>query len=147
MRTAKIFFTEKEQGKIILSIKNAESKTTAEIRVHIDNFCFGNPLNKAKKIVHQLKMHQTQQQNGVLFYIAVWNKKLAIIGDKGIYEKTPKELWDQLVQQLIESFRKNENKAEVLCQCIETIGEWLKKYFPASDQDNLNELSDEITFS
>lgn len=145
--TAKKFFSEKEKQIILQSIQKAEQKTTAEIRVHIENFCLGNPIKRAKKVFVQQQMHHTKFRNGVLFYFAVWNRKLAIIGDQGIYEKTPRDLWDNMVRQLIESLRKNENKAETLCQCIEQIGHWLETYFPATENNNPNELSDEISFS
>ncbi|GIV29269.1 MAG: hypothetical protein KatS3mg028_0335 [Bacteroidia bacterium] len=108
MTPAKKFFSEEERQQIINSIKKAERETTAEIRVHVENFCFGNPVSRAKKIFVQQNMQQTKLQNGVLFYIAVWNRKLAIIGDKGIYEKTPQEWWDRLVLQLINSFKKKQ---------------------------------------
>ncbi|RME19130.1 MAG: TPM domain-containing protein [Bacteroidetes bacterium] len=147
MKSAKTFFSEIEQQKIIQSIQDAEKETTAEIRVHIENICFGNPLKRAEKIFLQQNMHVTKERNGVLFYMAVWNRKLAIIGDKGIYEKVPPKEWDTLVRQLITSFKNNENKCETLCQCIKTIGQWLTTYFPITHHDNPNELSDEISFS
>ncbi|MCX7729106.1 MAG: TPM domain-containing protein [Bacteroidia bacterium] len=147
MIPAKKFFSAKEKEKIIHCIQKAESQTTAEIRIHIDNICFGNPIERAKKIFMKNNMHVTQHRNGVLFYFAVWSRKLAIIGDEGIYQKVPQEEWDNLVNQLIKSLKNNKDKAETLCGCIEKIGEWLKSYFPVSNHlENPNELSDEISF-
>lgn len=147
MKTAKNFFSEKEKQKIISCIQNAESQTTAEICVHIDNFCFGNPLKKAMKIFLKNNMHRTQYRNAVLFYISAISKKLAIVADKGIYEKVPENVWNEMVEQLITSFKNNTDKAETLCKCIEKTGAFLKQYFPAINNQNPNELSDEISFS
>lgn len=147
MKIAKNFFTQIEKEEIIRSIQEAEKETTAEIRIHLENICWTNPVKRAKKIFIKTGMHHTKYRNGVLFYFAVISKKLAIIGDKGIYEKVPEDVWDKMVKELIDAFRKNENKAETLCKCIKNIGDFLKVYFPVTNNENPNELSDEISFS
>ncbi len=145
MLSAKNLFTVQERQKIIQSICEAEKRTSAEIRVHIDNFCWINPVKKAQGIFLKQQMHHTQHRNGVLFYISVWHRKLAIIGDKGIYEKVNKQFWDELVHHLISSLKENKHKAETLCECISKVGQALSTYFPASNE-NPNELSDEISY-
>jgi uncharacterized membrane protein len=145
MKFARNFFTKKEQKKIVDTIVLAEKSTTAEIRVHLENFCFINPVKRAEKVFIQQKMHQTKERNGVLFYIAVISRKLAIIGDKGIYEKVEQKVWDEMVNDLITSLREDKHKAETLCQCILKIGELLARYFPAN-ADNPDELSNEISY-
>ena len=52
----KKFFSEDEERLIVESIKTAETKTSGEIRLHIDSFCFGNAYKKAKKVFLQLNM-------------------------------------------------------------------------------------------
>jgi len=145
MRLAKNFFTKEEEAQIVQAIQNAEEKTSAEIRVHIENFCFTNPINCAKKVFIKNQMHLTENRNGVLFYFAVISKKLAIIGDIGIYQKVSPELWNHLTQKLISALKHNNHKAETLCECILIIGSELAKYFPPSI-DNPNELSNEISY-
>jgi len=145
MRLAKNFFTKEEEAQIIQAIQNAEEKTSAEIRVHIENFCFTNPLKRAEKVFIKNQMHLTKNRNGVLFYFAVISRKLAIIGDVGIYQKVPSELWNQLTQKLINALKQNHHKAETLCECILIIGNELARYFPPS-ADNPNELSNEISY-
>lgn len=145
MITAQNFFSKEEVHKIISAIQTAEASTSAEIRVHIENFCFFNPLKRAEKIFIQNKMHHTQDRNAVLFYFAVISRKLAIIGDKGIYEKVERKVWEEMVHQLINALKNNTQKAETLCECVEKIGRFLALYFPAKE-NNPNELSDEISY-
>lgn len=145
MRWAKNFFTEEEKQQIIQAIMDAEKNTSAEIRVHIENFCWGDPLKRAQSVFDEHKMYLTENRNAVLFYISVWNKKLAIFADKGIYEKVEHHFWETLVQQLILSMRENKNKAHTLCECIKKVGFVLSTYFPPSS-DNPDELSNEIIY-
>lgn len=146
MKSAHNFFSEDEKKHIVSAIQQAEKNTSAEIRVHIDNYCLGNPLHKAQKIFFRNNMHLTKNNNAVLFYIAVWSKKIAVLGDKGIYERVDKNLWENIIHQLIQAFQKDEKKAETLAQCILKIGNFLQKYFPADENNNPNELSNEISY-
>ena len=69
---------EAQQKAIQASIAEAELNTSGEIRVHIDAKCAGDPKEKAIQVFEHLKMHTTAQRNGVLFYVAMADKKLAI---------------------------------------------------------------------
>lgn len=142
---AQRFFSKEEQNKIVEAIQQAEKDTSAEIRVHIENFCFTDPVRRAQKIFIKHGMHRTENRNAVLFYFAILNKKLAIIGDQGIHEKVGSAFWEGLVKELIEALKANINKAEVLCACIMKVGHVLSTYFPPSST-NPNELSNNISF-
>ena len=141
---AKSFFSAQEQQLIMDAIQTAESKTSGEIRVHIENFCFGSEVMRAQKVFTKLKMHLTNERNGVLIYIAVSHKKIAIIGDEGIHKKLGDEYWENLVKNLISNFQKNK-KGEGLAESIIECGKQLGNFFPrrAGDKD---ELSNSISF-
>jgi uncharacterized membrane protein len=142
--SAKKFFTKEQQDAIIKAIENAEHATSGEVRVHIDDDCKGNVLDTAAKIFHKLKMNKTHLRNGVLFYLAVNDKKFAIVGDKGIHVKVPENFWDNIKETMLELFKKKQF-TEGLCKGIEMAGEKLKSHFPLESNDT-NELSDEISF-
>jgi uncharacterized membrane protein len=141
---ARNFFSEREQQVIVNAIASAESKTSGEIRVHIENFCFGNEVLKAQKIFTHLNMQNTLEHNGVLIYIATVSRKVAVIGDSGIHAKLGQEFWNEVVQEMILKFREG-RKAEALAECIIECGEQLGKYFPRSSDDK-DELSNNISF-
>ncbi len=81
---ARKFLTEEQEERIIDAITRAEADTTGEIRVHIEFDCKGDPLKRAAKLFHRLKMDRTRRRNGVLLYIASKARKVAVYGDSGI---------------------------------------------------------------
>ena len=58
--TAKDFFSEKQKEDIKTAIQNAELETSGEIRVHIENECDGEVLDRASTIFEKLGMAKTQ---------------------------------------------------------------------------------------
>lgn len=142
--SARDFFTADQQQAIRLKIGTAEKSTSGEVRVHIDESCKGEVLDCAADHFKKMEMHKTAQRNGVLFYLAVTDRKFAILGDKGINEKVPADFWNTIRDAMTEHFQRNEF-TEGLCLGIEMAGEKLKTHFPYEEGDT-NELSDEISF-
>lgn len=141
---SKQFFTQSQKESIQSAIANAELNTSGEIRVHIDNQCAVDPVEKAIEVFEKLKMHETDLRNGVLIYVAVHDHKLAIVGDQGINDAVADNFWDEIKNNLIESFKKG-LYAEGLSDGINAAGMQLKAHFPYQS-DDMNELSNEISF-
>jgi uncharacterized membrane protein len=138
------FFSPAEQEEIKHAIVRAESYTSGEIRVHLENYCLGNPFKRALKVFNRLKMNQTEQRNGVLFYVAVKSRKLAIVGDEGIHQHVKQSFWDEQRSEILQMFADNHFKEGLIAGILAT-GEKLKKHFPHQDDDK-NELSDDLSF-
>ena len=141
---ASSFFTKEQQAQILASVKEAEKATSGEIRVHIETSFTGDVLDRAAWIFGKLGMHKTAARNGVLFYLAVSDRKFAIIGDAGINAKVPAGFWDEISLLLQKNFKESKF-AEGLSEGIILAGKQLKTHFPYS-KDDVNELSDEISF-
>ncbi|MBP8959803.1 MAG: TPM domain-containing protein [Bacteroidales bacterium] len=141
---ASSFFTKSEKNAILEAIKEAEKNTSGEIRVHIETHCKEDVLDRAVWIFKKLGMDKTRERNGVLFYLAVKDRKFAIIGDAGINSKVPEGFWNQ-IKEIMEKNFKEGRFAEGLSEGIRMAGEKLKEYFPYS-KDDINELSNEISF-
>ena len=141
---AKKFFSPEAQENIKLSIQNAELDTSGEIRVHVENVCAGDVLDRAAYVFKQLGMNKTELRNGVLIYLAVKNRKFAIIGDAGINKVVPPGFWDDIKHRMLNHFRKDEFE-NGLCDAIKSVGEQLKTYFPRK-RDDVNELPDDLSF-
>ncbi len=142
--SVKNFFTEQQKLAIQEAIAHAELNTSGEIRVHIDEVCKEDVLDKAANMFHQLKMNATDLRNGVLFYLAIKDHKFAILGDKGINEKVPADFWDKIKEEMLVHF-KQQQFTEGLCKGIRMAGEALKTYFPLLHNDS-NELTNDISF-
>lgn len=138
-------FTPDEQQRIIEAIRQAEKASSGEIRVHVEPHCPGiDPVQRAIDVFSRLGMHQTKEQNGVLFYLAHADRKFAVVGDKGIDAKVPANFWETTKDLLRSHFAAGEY-ATGLSRGIERAGEKLKQYFPYASDDT-NELSDDISF-
>jgi len=145
MPNASNFFTVAQQEDIRQAIMNAELDTSGEIRVHIENTCKDEVMDRALVIFKKLGMEKTSSRNGVLIYLAVKNRKFAIIGDEGIHAAVTENFWDNIKNKMLNHFREN-RFTEGLIEAIGETGTQLKKYFPHKT-DDVNELSDEISFN
>ena len=143
----KPFFSEEENEKIVHSIKEAEKQTSGEIRIFVESHCkYVNALDRATEIFNNLQMAKTELRNGVLFYVAVKDKQLAIFADKGIHEATGGDTyWQNAVKDIISVFSKDSHVAGI-CTSIYKIGQALKEHFPYDKDVDKNELPDEIVF-
>ena len=129
MRT-KEFLSKLDHDRIVKAIRDAESKTSGEIRVFIQRGELNvDPLSAAQKRFHRLGMQRTPERNAVLIFVAPRAHKFAIVGDKAIHEKCGEELWQRLVAQMREHFRK-ENFTDAILDAIREIGEALAAQFP-----------------
>lgn len=138
------YFSEENKLQITNAIRTAESNTSGEIRVHIEKHCKEDVLDRAAFIFEKLKMHKTELRNGVLFYLAIEDHKFAILGDSGINQKVPDNFWEEIKEEMARNFREG-NFTEGLSSGVRKAGEQLKQHFPYQ-QDDVNELSDEISF-
>ena len=129
--------------KLISTIEKAEKKTSGEIKIHVDKRCTGNPVNAAINVFEKLGMTNTKDRNGVLIYLALKDKKMAIIGDTGIDEKVPDDFWESVKNTMLKKFKEGKF-VEGICEAIKESGIKLSTYFPYQSDDE-NELSDEIS--
>lgn len=141
---ASTFFSKEQQAQILASVKEAELATSGEVRVHIETFCKEDVLDRSAWVFKKLGMHDTAERNGVLFYLAVSDKKFAIIGDAGINSKVPTGFWDEISALLQKNFKEGKF-TEGLSEGIILAGKQLKSNFPHKP-DDVNELPDEISF-
>jgi uncharacterized membrane protein len=142
MRT-KEFLSKVEHDRIVHAIREAESKTSGEIRVYVQRGKLsGDPLTAAQKKFQQLQMHKTQQRNAVLIFVAPREHKFAVVGDKAIHEKCGDEFWQRVVEGMRTHFQ-NEKFSHALIEAINEIGKLLATHFPKTSA-NINELPDDV---
>lgn len=142
----KPLFTEAENEQIVKAIQEAERQTSGEIRIFIESRCkYVDALDRATEIFNNLQMGKTELRNGVLFYLAVKDKQLAIFADKGIHEAAGNNYWQNAVKDIISVFTKDSLIAGITTS-IYKIGQALKEHFPYDKDVDKNELPDEIVF-
>lgn len=139
------FLTAEEEAAIVQAIVEAEKNTSGEIRVHIEAHTNNDHFERAKAVFHYLKMDNTKEENGVLIYVAVADKRFVVLGDKGINKVVPADFWDT-TKEAIELQFKQRNFKQGLIDGVLRAGEALSKHFPW-DHNNTNELSNEVSKS
>ncbi|MFK7934652.1 MAG: TPM domain-containing protein [Saprospiraceae bacterium] len=138
------FFTKEQGDQIIAAIQRAESASSGEIRVHLEDNCKGNVLNAAKKTFRKLQMERTERRNGVIIFLAPGRKEFAIYGDEGINKVVPENYW-QDVRDILQSNFREAAFAKGVIEAIDRVGEKLRTYFPGV-KDDINELPDDISY-
>jgi uncharacterized membrane protein len=142
MRT-KEFLSKLEHDRIVQAIRDAESKTSGEIRVYVQRGKLNvDPLIVAQKKFQRLGMHKTRERNAVLIFVAPRAHKFAVVGDKAIHEKCGEQFWQHIVSAMRTHF-KNEKFSHAIVEGIEEIGKLLATHFPRTSAST-NELPDQI---
>ena len=142
MRT-KEFLSKLEHDRIVGAIREAESRTSGQIRVYIQRGRLDvDPLVAAQRKFRQLGMHKTHERNAVLIFVAPRAHKFAVVGDKAIHEKCGEEFWQRLVDLMRAHFR-NEKFSHAVVQAVEESGKMLAAHFPKRLASS-NELPDDV---
>ncbi len=136
-----------EQERVVACIREAEARTTGEIRVFMESKCsYMNAMDRAVELFHELEMTKTERRNATLIYLATEDRQFALAGDKEIYEKAGGEaFWKQAADEL-QAYLRRGAAADGLCRCIVLLGDALATHFPYDPAITKNELPDEIVF-
>ena len=151
-RWVRRFLSEDDFAAISAAIARAEARTSAEIRVHLERRLprrvFGaatDALARARTLFTRLGMHRTAERHGVLLYLALEDRKLAVVGDVGIHRRVGDRHWHRVRDGMIERFRAGAPR-EAIVGAIEEIGRELAAHYPRRPGDT-NELGDEVSVS
>ncbi len=138
---------ENEQRKVVEAIQTAERNTSGEVRVFVESHCtYVDPMDRAKEIFFNLKMDKTEAHNGVLVYVALFDRQMALYGDEGIYKKTGGDpYWVYELESMKQYFR-NGKIADGIANSVLSIGTALSQHFPYNKNIDKNELPDDIVF-
>jgi uncharacterized membrane protein len=135
------------QLRIVACIKEAESKTSGEVRVFVEGKCsYMDAMDRAREIFTNLAMEKTVARNAVIIYLALTDRQFALFGDTAIYEKAGgAEFWRKAAEKLAAHLKAHEI-TEGICNCVRELGTALANHFPYDPAIKKNELPDEIVF-
>lgn len=141
-------FTDADLDAIGAAVARAEATTTAELRVHLEQTVpkGREPLGRAQEVFRRLRMNKTRQRNGVLIYLALDDRKLAIVGDAGIHARVGDAYWAS-IRDLMVSHLRAQAARDAIVLAVEDLGRVLAEHFPLRPGDDPNELSDEVSTS
>ena len=136
--------SEEQEQALVDAITQAELHTSGEIRIHLEKTIGSTSAEeRAKQWFGKLEMHKTAEKNGVLFYLAIEDRKLALWAGEGINERVPADFWQTIIDLMISEFKVG-HFSEGLIAGVEKTGKALGEFFPRQD-DDVDELSNEIS--
>ncbi len=124
------------------AIRDAEARTSGEIRVLISHRAAPDPVAAAQRAFVRLGMERTRERNAVLLFVAPVSRTFAIVGDEGVHAKCGDAFWRELAGAMAGHF-KRDAFTEGLVHGIARAGELLAAHFPRRADDR-NELPDGV---
>jgi uncharacterized membrane protein len=144
VRTA---FPPKALAAIEQAIKSSEASHAGQIRFVVEGALDGVPLfrgqsarERALDLFSQLRIWDTEHNNGVLIYLLLADRNVEIVADRGIDAKVGAVGWEAICAAMEAEFRAGHFEAGVL-KGIATVTPLLARYFPRHGA-NANELPD-----
>jgi uncharacterized membrane protein len=136
------------------SISRSERAHAGEIRFAIETALpprriIGEvgPRVRALEVFSELRVWDTQHNNGVLIYVLVADRSVEILADRGVSARVEAAEWEGVCRMMEEHFRAGRFKAGAIAG-IDAVGGLLARHFPAplpNPAGTENELPDRPT--
>ncbi|MDH4317596.1 MAG: hypothetical protein OEV64_04330 [Desulfobulbaceae bacterium] len=98
--------------------------------------------DRALRAFYEQQLYKTRDNTGVLFFLSLFEHKVWVLADEGIYQKIDQKELNGYALEVAASVKQGK-AAEGLCREIARIGKILAHHFPIKDDDS-NELSNEV---
>jgi uncharacterized membrane protein len=140
-------FTPKVLARIEQAIKAGEATHSGQVRFVVEGALDGAPLfrnqparERALDIFSQLRIWDTEHNNGVLIYLLLADRDIEIVADRGINGKVGTEGWEKICAILEKEFRAGLFEYGVI-KGIQEVSRVLAQHFP-KELGGTNELPD-----
>ncbi len=129
------------------AIKASETAHLGEVRFVVEGALDGAPLfsgqsarERAIDLFSQLRMWDTEHNNGVLIYLLLADHDVELVADRGIHAKAGSHEWEAICRDMETAFKTAHFEAGVV-RGIQAVTRQLTKHFPAQTGSR-NELPD-----
>ncbi|MCB2206271.1 TPM domain-containing protein [bacterium] len=92
------------------------------------------------------EVFETRERTGILIFLSLFERRVCILGDKGINELVKKDEWDEIVQVIVHAM-KNGSPADGMLEAIWKCGQLLERRGVEIRPDDSNELDDSLRTS
>ncbi len=99
-------------------------------------------MQRAVRAFYEKGLYRTKKNTGVLFFLSLFEKKVWVLADKGIYEKIEQNTLNRFAS-IVSHGIKDGRACDALCEAMKEAGELLAKHFPITPGD-IDELPDEV---
>lgn len=100
------------------------------------------PRERAIEVFSNLRLWDTQQNNGVLIYVLMADHAIEIVADRGIHAQVGEAGWRHMADAMQRAFAARDIEAGALA-CIAAVSRELEAHFPGN-ASNPNELADDV---
>lgn len=129
------------------AIKASETAHVGEIRFAVEGALDGMALfkgqsarDRALEVFSQLRVWDTEHNNGLLIYLLLADRDVEIVADRGIHAKVGSQEWEKICRTMEAAF-KQANYEEGMLSGIQAVTQHLVEHFPAVG-DGQNDLLD-----
>jgi uncharacterized membrane protein len=130
------------------AIKLSEMSHQGEVRFAVEAALNTLPLlrnqlarDRAVEVFSQLRVWDTEHNNGVLIYLLLADRDVEIIADRGINVRVGSEEWERICREMETAFRQDRFESGVIAG-INAVGSHLQRHFRAKREGRENELPD-----
>jgi uncharacterized membrane protein YgcG len=132
-------------------VQASERRHTGEIRICVEAglpwdwlWRDATPRERAIEMFAELRVWDTEHNNGVLIYLLLAEHAIEIVDDRGLDRHVPDSEWKAVVGAMAEEFRGGRFE-QGLTRAIDAVDALLTRHFPAAQgQENPNELPDRL---
>lgn len=132
-------------AEIEAAIHEVESRHSGEIRfavessLDIDELLAGvPPRERALEVFSNLRVWDTEANNGVLIYVLLADHDVEIVADRGIAARVPHQEWETICREIEAHYREG-RFAHGSVAGVRSVGRLLERHFPGGRPD-ANEL-------
>ncbi|MBI2728453.1 MAG: TPM domain-containing protein [Polaromonas sp.] len=124
------------------AIKASEAAHAGEIRFVVEGSLDGMPLfkgqsprSRAIELFAQLRVWDTEHNNGLLIYLLLADRAVEIVADRGIHARIGAEEWSKVCRQMEAAFKQSNYEGGVIGGVL-AAKQHLVQHFPVDDQQN-----------
>jgi hypothetical protein len=134
--------------KIENEIRRSETLHSGQIRFVVEAGLDGAPLcrgqsasERAIDVFSQLRIWDTESNNGLLIYLLLADRAVEIVADRGIHAKVGNDEWRRICREMEASLKQSDHQNAVIAG-IQAVTLHLARHFPG-DGRSANELPDQ----
>ncbi len=134
--------------KIEHAIAEVEQTHAGQIRFAVEEALPFKPLlagqsarERAIEVFSNLRVWDTEHNNGVLIYLLLADRDVEIVADRGVHAKLGQATWESICQEMEAAFRQGKFEEGALAG-IRSVGAHLARHYPHAGT-KVNELPDQ----
>jgi uncharacterized membrane protein len=132
-------------------VRASEQHHSGEIRVCVEAALPWSDLlrgatarERALSLFGQLRVWDTEHNNGVLVYLLLAEHAIEIVADRGLDRRVPGDEWQRIAAKMAQAFRAGRFE-DGLAQAIDAVDAHLSRHFAVAESErNPNELPDTV---